>query len=106
MERYYILIKFNYEQYQARKYHAMVDTGSNISTAKNNVLPEEQWKKDKPIRMTSAGKKVHLIQLSAQKVKIQIRDYELQIPRLYQFNENTPDIILGVSSKNISHYTS
>lgn len=91
-----ILVKFNYEKYQARKYHTMIDAGANISTTKYNVLPEEQMKKGKSIRMTSAGKEVHLIQVTAQKVKVQIGDYELQIPQLFQFNETTPNIILGM----------
>ena len=62
MKFYYILVKFNYEKYQSKKYHAMIDTGTNITTAKYNILPSELWKRDKPIRMSSVGKEIHIIE--------------------------------------------
>lgn len=94
---YYILVKFNYEKYRSRKYHALVDTGANITTAKYNVLPPEFWKKVKnPLRMSTAGKEIHMLELEALNVPIQIGQYELKIERLYQFNENTCDILLGL----------
>ena len=97
MRFYYILVKFNYEKYQSRKYHAMVDTRANITTAKYNIVPSEIQKKESLIRMSSAGKEVHLIELSTKQVLIQIGEYELRIPILYQYNDTTPDIILGMN---------
>ena len=33
---FFILVKFNYQKYRSRKYHALVDTGENITVAKYN----------------------------------------------------------------------
>ena len=97
MQLYYILIKFNYEKYRSRKYHAIIDTGANISVAKYNVLPPELWKKKpRPVPMASAGQEIYMIELEATNIDIQIGNYELKIPKINQFNEANSDVILGL----------
>ena len=85
---YYILIKFNYEKYRARKYHALVDTGANLTVAKYNVLPPEMWKrKSRIIIMESARREIHMLTLEAKNVMVQIVNYEFKIQELNQYNE-------------------
>ena len=94
---FFILVKFNYQKYRSRKYHALIDTGANLTVAKYNVLPPELWKrKQKMLRMESAGKEIHMIELESRNVNIQIGEYELVIQELNQYNEPSCDVILGL----------
>ena len=46
--------------------------------------------------MESAGREIHMLELEAKNVMVQIRNYELKIQELNQYNEPQCDIILGL----------
>ena len=70
---FFILVKFNYQKYRSRKYHALIDTGANLTVAKYNVLPPELWKrKQKMLRMESAGKEIHMIELESRNAYLRV----------------------------------
>ena len=48
------------------------------------------------LRMESAGKEIHMIELESRNVNIQIGEYELVIQELNQYNEPSCDVILGL----------
>ena len=48
------------------------------------------------LSMESAGREIHLIEMEAKNISIQIGEYELKIEELNQYNEPSCDVILGI----------